>query len=97
MIINKKQFPHKNPLYNLQVLEHSNGKYEAHIVVGSNRNGGGYNFDMNLPKVYNEMMSKWAKAGVKVNKCYIRHPKGLTFNTLDDAMVIGNSLLSKLQ
>ena len=97
MILQKESFQLENPSMNLQVLEHSNGKYEAHVVVGSNREGGGYNYHMNLPMVYKEMLNKWLKAGLKVNKCYIRHPKGLTFNTLDEALTIGVELEAKLK
>jgi hypothetical protein len=97
MILEKLNLQLENPLYNLQVLEHSNGKYEAHVVVGSNREGGGYNYHMNLPMVYKEMLNKWLKAGLKVNKCYIRHPKGLAFNTLDEVLTIGDEMISKLK
>ena len=97
MILQKESFQLENPSMNLQVLEHSNGKYEAHVVVGSNREGGGYNYHMNLPMVYKEMLNKWLKAGLKVNKCYIRHPKGLTFNTLDEALTIGAELEAQLK
>jgi len=75
-----------NPLYNIQINQLANGKYNVHLTVGSNRKGGGYNYEMNLPMVYKEMLKKWNAAGVVVTKKYIRANEGLTFNTEDKAI-----------
>ena len=75
-----------NPLYCLQIVELANGKYNVHLTVGSNRKGGGYNYEMNLPLIYKEMMKKWETAGLVITKKYIRLPEGLTFNNESEAL-----------
>ena len=82
-------FTLSNPLYNLQIVPQPNGRTNVHIVVGSNRNGGGYNYEMNLPVIYKEMLRKWEAAGVVVTKKYIRSNEGLTFNSEDEALEVG--------
>jgi len=88
MKIMKKKTPIwlSNPLYCVQIVELANGKYNVHLTVGSNRAGGGYNYEMNLPMVYKEMMKKWNAAGVVVTKKYIRAMEGLTFKTEAEAI-----------
>jgi len=81
-----------NPLYCVQIVELDNGKYNVHLTVGSNRKGGGYNREMNLPLTYKEMLKKWEAAGVVVTKKYIRIPEGLTFNTENEALEAGARL-----
>ena len=75
-----------NRLYNGQIVLEDNNRYNTHIVVGSNRPGGGFNRDMNLFETYKEMVNKWKVSGLVVTKKYIRNPKGLTFKTADEAL-----------
>ena len=75
-----------NRLYNGQIVLEDNNRYNVHIVVGSNRVGGGANRDMNLFETYKEMVNKWKASGLVVNKRYMRNPKGLTFKTEDEAL-----------
>ena len=83
--MNKENLPLTNRLYNAQLVEQKNGRWNAHMVVGSNRPLGGYNYEMNLLETYKEMVNKWKAAGVVVTTKYLRHPNGLTFKTQEEA------------
>lgn len=95
----KQNLKLSNRLYTGQIVHEDNNKFNAHIVVGSNRIGGGFNRDMNLLENYKEMVSKWKSNGLVVNKKYLRNPKGLTFDTYEeafDALVEMESVLVKI-
>ena len=81
-----------NPLYCVQIVKQKLSKYNVHITVGSNRKGGGYNYEMNLPLVYKEMMKKWNESGIVVTKKYLRSPLGLTFNSESQALRVAAQL-----
>ena len=66
--------------YCVQAYMVDNGKVNVHATVGSTRKKGGYNWEMNLPKTYKEMVSKWVSNGLKVTNKYLRLPEGLTFD-----------------
>ena len=93
----KENYELSNRLYTAQIVHEDNNKFNAHLVVGSNRPGGGFNRDMNLFETYKEMVNKWKASGLVVNKKYIRNPKGLTFDTYDEAFDALVEIESKLK
>lgn len=74
--------------YCVQAYMEDNGKVNVHATVGSTRKTGGYNWEMNLPKTYKEMVSKWISNGLEVTKKYLRLPEGLTFNIKESGNAI---------
>ena len=85
-----------NPLYCVQIVKLKNNKYNVHVTVGSNRAEGGYNYEMNLPTTYKEMLKKWEAAGLIVTKKYIRAMEGLTFSSEEKALEVATQLEAKL-
>ena len=86
-------------MYCAQSYLNDKGRINVHATVGSTRAKGGYNFEMNLPEVYKEIVPQWETNDLKVCKKYIRLAEALTFkNILEAQKAISKleSILNKL-
>ena len=72
-------------------------RYNVHGTIGSTRKKGGYNYDMNLPVVYKEILSQLEAAGLVVTKKYFRLKEGLTFSSKLDARKALRKLISAIK
>ena len=67
-------------MYCVQAYQNDKGRVNVHATVGSTRGKGGYNYEMNLPATYKEIVPQWKASNLKVTKKYLRLSEGLTFS-----------------
>ena len=83
-------------MYSVQSYLNGKGRINVHATVGSTRTKGGYNFEMNLPEVYKEIVPQWKSNNLKVTKKYLRLSEALTFKNKSEAQKAISKLESKL-
>ena len=53
-------------MYCVQAYQNDKGRVNVHATVGSTRAKGGYNYEMNLPVTYKEIVPQWEASNLKV-------------------------------